>query len=185
MVDNKDADIISQNSVLKKLWNQIIKKYNITTTRDRRNVIYRHAFSTAARTNSNLSLKSLANILEKNHATVIHAMKNHEMNYIYDDEYRAVYNKLAQLINDQLADFRVYTAQKEVYINNIAEVEKAVIMENNLLKTQVQNLKNDIEIIKELNENKIKSLSKNYKQAIEDKTVVEAKLKDFRRRYML
>ena len=72
-----------------------------------------------------------------------------------------------------------------MYINNIAEVEKAVIMENNLLKTQVQNLKNDIEIIKELNENKIKSLSKNYKQAIEDKTVVEAKLKDFRRRYML
>ena len=184
MVNEHIIDIITQETVLNELWKELVKKYKVTESRQRRNVIFRHAFATAARANSDLSLKAVSKIINKDHATVLHSMKQHEMNYIYDDEYRNVYDNIAQTVTEQLSEYRFNASRKGSTVSVIT-ADRGLRLQNEHLKRQIEDLKKDIEILKELHANQIKSISKNYKQAIKDKKELEDKLKDFRRRYML
>ena len=184
MVNENIIDIITQESVLQQLWKNIVKNYNITKTRHRRNVIFRHAFATAARANSDLSLKAVALIINKDHATVLHSMKQHEINYIYDDQYRNVYDNIAKTVTEQLSEYRFHASRKGSTVS-IITADRGLRLQNEHLKRQIDNLKKDIEMLKELHVNQINSISKNYKQVVIDKEEAENKLKDFRRRYML
>lgn len=184
MVTNQIIDLVTQETVLKRIWQSLIKQHKIEENRHRRNVIFRHSFATAARANSDLSLIAVSKIIKKDHATVIHAMKQHETNYLYDDNYRTIYNSIAEQVTSKLAEFRFEVNRKPAELT-VINADRALKIQNMHLKRQINDLKKDIEILKELHENQMKGLAKNYKQIVEDKKEVEDKLKDFRRRYML
>ena len=65
MVTNEIIDLVTQETVLKKMWQNLIKQNKIKENRHRRNVIFRHSFATAARANSDLSLIAVARIIKK------------------------------------------------------------------------------------------------------------------------
>ena len=57
----------------------------------------RFAFMVAAREIYNTL--QIARVMDKNHATVIHAWKQHEMNLKYDRQYLQYYNQSVDIIN--------------------------------------------------------------------------------------
>jgi len=84
-------------------------------SRQRRDVIYRHCFLHIIKRNTSLSLTSIGGLLGRDHATVLHACKNHEGNYKYDPDYIIVYDKM-------LDDARKYFLEnglvpKDLYIS--------------------------------------------------------------------
>lgn len=89
-----------QEMIARDYWATIEESHNIGTSRHRRNVLYRHAFFTACREITQLSLKSIGKILNKDHATVLHALRSHEQNYRFDVQYRNVYTEILTCLGD-------------------------------------------------------------------------------------
>ena len=83
-----------QEMLVKDFWTAIEASHNIGPSRHRRNVVFKHAFFAATRELTNLSLKSIGNILNKDHATVLYAIRSHQTNYTYDAQYRNVYDEI-------------------------------------------------------------------------------------------
>ena len=83
-------------------WKKYEKKNKIGKSRERKNVIHRQAFMQVARETAKLPCIKVAGILEKNHATVIHACKLHEMNYRFDADYREIHSFMYKKINELL-----------------------------------------------------------------------------------
>lgn len=69
----------------------------IHKNREHRNVMARFAFMVAAREIYNTL--QIARVMGKNHATVIHAWKQHEMNVRYDRQYLQYYNQSCAIIS--------------------------------------------------------------------------------------
>ena len=87
---------------LKSFWINYSAKHNVSNNRERSNIIHKHSFAHIARNNTNVSLQGIADVLGKNHATVLHACKKHEINYRYDPDYRAAYDIMFADIEDFL-----------------------------------------------------------------------------------
>lgn len=104
MSNDKDkvlGSLISQEA-LRGYWNRYKAENKVTSSRERMNVVHRHAFAVIARENVKLSLTKIGSIIERDHATVIHACKNHEMNYRFDADYRSIYNTISIELQDML-----------------------------------------------------------------------------------
>lgn len=89
-----------QEMLVKDYWLTIEETHNIRKGRERRNVIYRHAFFTACRQLTQLSLKAIGKVLNKDHATVLHALRVHESNYRFDNQYRDIYTEIYTCLDD-------------------------------------------------------------------------------------
>ena len=134
MRSNDVIGLIDQQMMLEDYWRKIAQTHNIKKNRERRNVIYRQAFFVAARQFSNLSLNAIGNILNKNHATVLHAHKCHEMNYKYDKIYRTTFDSMAYAITkmvdahteniEQLVAERLSKINVDVYENSLIDMYK-------------------------------------------------------------
>lgn len=185
MVNLDPITIITQERVLIKLWNQITKDYNIAKSRERRNVRFRHAFLVSARMNANLSLKAVAKILNKDHATVIHAIKQHEPNYIYDDAYRTIYNAINNTIISALADYHVAKSEKTSQKLANLSADAQLKTENRNLTRKLKELNDEINIIKDQHELELKKLRSQIKIAQDERDRLQDKLNDFRRRYLI
>jgi len=85
---------------LTRFWEDLKNKNTITESRDRRNIIYRYCFVNIVREATTLSLAAIGKILNKNHATIIHALKVHESNYKYDHDYRIIYEQMKITLED-------------------------------------------------------------------------------------
>ena len=96
------TDLIDQQMLLTDYWKRISETHSIRKNREHRNVIYRHAFFVAARNISNLSLKTIGNILDQDHATVLHACRMHDSNYSYDKEYRSIFDSIANSMSESI-----------------------------------------------------------------------------------
>lgn len=101
--DRQLRGLITQD-MLAAFWDQQAEQYNVTNTRERTNIIHRHAFFTIARASTTLSLASIGGILGRDHATVLHACRNHEINYNYDPSYRIVYDDMFVRMEDYLLE---------------------------------------------------------------------------------
>lgn len=153
----KQIEIVTEFRVLLRLWKSIAKEFEITNSRQRRNVRFRHATMTAMRTHGGLSLNDVGKIFEKDHATVLHAMKLHEMNYRYDREYKAVYMDVEKMVKDTLDEYELrdftlpelssiemnYHSVVKVYRGHITELES----KNLKLKTQLEEATNKLNAI--------------------------------------
>jgi hypothetical protein len=100
-IDKALGTLVTLNSITK-FWKNYERRNNIGKSRDRRNVIHRHAFMQVARVTAKLSCTKVAGILKKNHATVIHACRQHEMNYRFDADYREIHSLIYKEINQLL-----------------------------------------------------------------------------------
>ena len=100
----KDKAVMSAVSyeVLKRFWQEHSEKHNLTASRARGNVVHRHAFMHIARTNLSLTTSMIGGLLNKDHATVIYACRQHLANYKYDSLYRTVWDELNEDTEDML-----------------------------------------------------------------------------------
>ena len=64
--------------------------------------MFRHAFSVAAREASDLGVQQLGKVIGRDHATVLHACKNHESNMKFSSIYRQAYTRIASTLSDML-----------------------------------------------------------------------------------
>lgn len=95
------GSLISQEA-LRVYWNKYKAENRVTNTRERINVVHRHAFAVIARENVKLSLTRIGSVIGRDHATVLHACKNHETNYRFDADYRSIYNTILIELQDML-----------------------------------------------------------------------------------
>ena len=102
MNDDKVFGSLISQEALRGYWNQYKVENNVGNSRQRINVIHRHAFAVVSRENVKLPLTKIGSIIERDHATVIHACKNHEMNYRFDADYRSIYNTILIELQDLL-----------------------------------------------------------------------------------
>ena len=96
---------LDQQLLIKNFWGNLSKDNFITDNRERRNVVYKHSFFVSCRRLTSLSLKSIGSTLNKDHATVLHAIKIHETNYLYDDKYRDVYDQIFIQLETEVKKF--------------------------------------------------------------------------------
>jgi hypothetical protein len=87
---------------LKCFWAGYVKEHNILPNRQRDNVIHRQAFMHISRNNMHLTTTMIGRVCDRDHATVLHACKKHEVNYRWDGLYRNIWDNLAVEIEDML-----------------------------------------------------------------------------------
>jgi len=111
----KDLTVIDQFLMVKAFWKELESKYSIGKGRHRDYVIWRHSFSVACVENTTLSLMKIGDIINKDHASIIHATKQHEMNYLYDTVYQQRYLELTEELSELIARYQ------EVMQDNISK----------------------------------------------------------------
>ena len=102
----KDLTVIDQFLMVKAFWRELESKYSIGKGRSRDYVIWRHAFSVACVENTTLSLMKIGETINKDHASIIHATKQHEMNYLYDTIYQQRYLELTEELGELVARYQ-------------------------------------------------------------------------------
>ena len=96
---------IDQELLCKDFWDTISSMYDVTDNRQRRNIIYKHSFFVCCRELTTLSLSSIGKLMDKDHATVLHAIRNHSGKYMYDNIYRAVYDQMYDSFSQKVDTF--------------------------------------------------------------------------------
>lgn len=95
MEENKQVKIIDRASIIhlvSKMWEREMQINGIAVKcRERKHVMHRHAFMVAVRDCTKLTYAEIGRVMRKNHATVIHSLKQHETNMRFDHEYKPVY----------------------------------------------------------------------------------------------
>jgi len=76
----------------------------------------------------------------KNHATVIHALKNYDTYEKYNDKLRAYKNRIVSALNK--TGFENYKSNEE----SVSEEIQLLYIENKILKTQIEHIKEEFKI---------------------------------------
>jgi len=92
-----------QYRMMSQLWKAIKEDNEVTDSRDRRNVIYRHSFAIAAVEMTTLPMAQIGGIINRDHTTVVHAMKNKEGNVLYDKNFRNIYDTISSMVSEAMS----------------------------------------------------------------------------------
>ena len=131
----KDFLDLSQKKLAADVWAKITKHKEIPLkSRKREYVIHRHSFLVAMRKYPTMSLDAIGTVLGKDHATVIHACKQHEMNYKFDRDYKSVYYQIDNIVAKTMLP---YSLLEEHTYDEFMERNKAV--RERLMKLASQN----------------------------------------------
>lgn len=128
-----DIVVIDQQAMLKSLWENLKEVEGIKDNRERDNVIWKHAFSVAVLEQTSLSLQRIGSIMNKNHATILHAKKQHDSNLTYDAKYRQCYHQISEAIADIVDEYD-------------AEVRKAIRSRTTIVNPSLDKLEKDFEL---------------------------------------
>jgi len=79
--------------------NRVFKCDALSNNRYRENVNGRIAISYYLRMHEKMTLMGIARILKKDHASVIHYLKQHQSLFKYDKEYKTLYSQI--IVNDK------------------------------------------------------------------------------------
>lgn len=176
------VNIYTEKKVLEELWNEIYVVNRLTDTRERHNIRYRQATMTAMRIHGNLPLSTIGQIFNKNHATIINAVRNHKSDIDFDKIYRQIYFSIERLVKDALDNYNLrvievdsqlndkmnYNSVVKVYRNHITELEKenlALKIEAEEATNKYNNLIKQFKIINDRNDS-LNVLVKKYKNLI-------------------
>ena len=125
--------MIRHKSRLSIQWQYYRDLYQIGDSRKQDYVMLRHAFMVASR--ELFTTTAIAQVMGKNHATVLHATRNHEMNYRFSELYQEGYAFAKNLLKDI----------KEINDLEFEESGKFIWVEENIkLRTLVQELKEEV-----------------------------------------
>lgn len=89
-------------SAVRKFWELYSSQKNYVDNRQRCNVVIKHAFAVVVRKHTSLSLAEIGSVIDKDHASVLHAKKNHDSNIKYLVNYKRTYNEIEREIKDIL-----------------------------------------------------------------------------------
>jgi len=137
-----------QYFALESFWNRVVSEKKITESRARGNVIYRHTFSSICYDISTLPIVQIASIIKRDHASVIHAVRQNESNRRYDSRYESVYiwmyHELSKLLKEHIEDrtqalfSRVRQTNPDIDIDSLIEnlnrdwqIKSSLIVEDN------------------------------------------------------
>lgn len=99
-------EVIREKNILKRTAKAVVSKYyNVDIskpTRLKEYIIARGMFYKLLRDNSHMTYQDIANTLNKNHATVLHSVKNIEGIMEYDYSLRSDYLSLNSIFNESL-----------------------------------------------------------------------------------
>jgi hypothetical protein len=126
-------------------WNEYSSKSGFTDNRQRGNIILKHSFFVSCRELSSLSLNEIGQIINKDHATVLHAMKQHKNNIAYLPTYQDVYEEIYHGIKKALAIKGIHREVENIHdvrelrfrLVNTSERLRMKILEVNDLKKRV------------------------------------------------
>jgi len=170
----KDFSDLTQKKLAMDIWSNLNKEKNISlTSRKRQYVIYRHSFLTSLRKHSTMSLEEIGSILDKDHSSVLHACKQHEINYRFDRDYKTVYYQIDEVIAKTMAPYalmdehmydeymdrnkdirerlmKLSKRNRELITNNknLKLENERVMIENEFVKKQSRIVSNDISVLK-------------------------------------
>ena len=134
--------------MIKQLWKEMVQKHDIRDNRRRENVVWRHAFSVACLEHTSLTLQKIGGIISKDHATVLHAQKQHEGNYLYDDRYRQAFvvcTTEVEYLMDKYQDVMQEVVSKRIVDLNIDQsIENVVVGYKKRLKRMEERYQRDI-----------------------------------------
>lgn len=140
--------IIDQEFMLRALWKEIAQENNIQPNRRRENVVWRHAFLVAATETTALSLKAIGRVMNKDHATVLHARKQHEMNFTYDRRYNAIYlmmiSELQALMDQYRKQMEEVILKRKVPVHGGQTMESIIDMYERKLQSQEKRYKTQL-----------------------------------------
>jgi hypothetical protein len=164
---------VNQQHQLEEYWKQIVRTHGLDDSRNRRNVVYRHAFMVAAKEISGLTFKAIGNLLHRDHASVIHAQKSHEANMRFDKNYAKVYQNIYMDISDILVtdiDFFSREGLKDenkelrVRLMKLARMNRELIVERNETMSHFEELNDKVETLNiELSKEVVKNSNLNKK----------------------
>lgn len=167
----KREDILntmSQQVQLTEYWNDLVRENKIEDNRHQKNVMYRNAFMMAAREYSSLGITDISRILERHHATVIHAQKHHDSNLRFSKIYRNAYQRISSHLSDMFileVDFSEYNGLKDENnqlrnrLMSMSRRNRNLIMESKFHEEIVNELQKKVDQLKEDNYEKQMSLN--------------------------
>ncbi len=129
--------MISINA-LDSFWKDYAAKHKVFNNRERHNVIRKHSFSHIARTNTSVSLQGIARILDKTHATILHACRQHEANYMYDPDYRLVYDDMFNEMEEFLLVNGVVPKTIHPHVSEVEDVHFKFINVSRRLRDKIK-----------------------------------------------
>lgn len=159
--------IVEQFDTIKSLWEELSKECNVKPTRERYNVIHRHAFAVACLENTVLPMKQIGKVLKRDHATVIHSRKNHKWNLIHDKTYARVFHlfstKIADVCDEYDDKLNDLIRKRAIVINDSDVMDNWELTYERKIKRLQERYVSEIEVLRHTN----KSLSKALKRAEE------------------
>ncbi len=159
---------MSQQVQLTEYWNDLVRENKIEDNRHQKNVMYRNAFMMAAREYSSLGITDISRILERHHATVIHAQKHHDSNLRFSKIYRNAYQRISSHLSDMFileVDFSEYNGLKDENnqlrnrLMSMSRRNRNLIMESKFHEEVVNELQKKVDQLKEDNYEKQMSLN--------------------------
>lgn len=121
---------------LQEEYNHYVDIHHIQPNRQRFNVMARFAFMVAAR--ELYTTIEIANVTNKDHATVIHATKSHEMNLRFDGTYMKLFNESCSII-EKLRGSEIGSEKWELTKHNALLQQRL-----NELREEMITLRNDV-----------------------------------------
>ena len=83
-------------------WNSFSKEHNFENNRLRHNVIMKHSFSKACKELTSLTLAEIGNVIDKDHSSVLYAIRQHEANLMHLINYEHIYSLMYSGIRKSL-----------------------------------------------------------------------------------
>jgi hypothetical protein len=162
IISDKDVNTLDQEMLIRDFWNRLSTANQITNNRERRNILYKYSFFVSARELTTLSLSSIGRVLNKDHATVLHAIKKHSANYMYDKTYRNVYDMVYSDLSGQMDKFnshitdlvsrRIDKMDVDMFSMTMLKVYKSKLEKQQVLHAmQIESLKKERDAIRKYN----------------------------------
>tara|TARA_R110000803_G_scaffold16021_6_gene44115 strand:+ start:5129 stop:5539 length:411 start_codon:yes stop_codon:yes gene_type:complete len=100
-------------------WERYTEIFNIKPNRDRFNIVCRFAFMVSAR--RAFTTKQIGSVMGKDHSTVVHAAKQHEMNIKFDKDYQRMFDVCEDIMSSIITsdDYQAQTNRIDTVLENI------------------------------------------------------------------
>jgi hypothetical protein len=132
--------LMSEHLILKRFWEEYSRKVGFTDNRRRENIVIKHAFMVVARKLTGCSLSEIGKILNKDHATVVHANKNHEGNMKFLPSYSIVYKEIDYNLKKML-DYKELENEL-VQMDDVLELRERIMSVTKRLRIKTMELNN-------------------------------------------
>ena len=100
-------------------WERYTEIFNVRPNRDRFNIVCRFAFMVSAR--RAFTTKQIGSVMGKDHSTVVHAAKQHEMNIKFDKDYQRMFDVCEDIMSSIITsdDYQAQTNRIDTVLENI------------------------------------------------------------------